>query len=99
MTLNLFGPYVRAYLSQALMLSHPHKLIRDTARFPPLMRPSAPGRKAKSRALRHLAREHLGLTIQEGEHTPIDDARATLYLYHKYRKVRDSCSSVTQYPH
>lgn len=72
------------------MLSHPHKLIRDTARFPPLMRPTAPGRKAKPRALRHLAKEHLGLTIQEGEHTPIDDARATLYLYHKYRKVRTS---------
>lgn len=74
-------------LLQALMLSHPRKLIRDTARFPPLMRPSAPGRKAKPRALRHLAAEHLGLTIQEGEHTPIDDARATLYLYHKYKKV------------
>ena len=49
---------------QALLLSHPHKLVRDTARFPPLMRPTAPGRRAKPRALRHLAVEHLGLTIQ-----------------------------------
>ncbi len=23
---------------------------------------------------------------QEGEHSPVDDARATLYVYHKYRK-------------
>ena len=50
--------------AQALLLSHPHKLVRDTARFPPLMRPTAPGRRAKPRALRHLAVEHLGLTIQ-----------------------------------
>jgi RNA exonuclease 4 len=49
---------------QALLLGHPRKLIRDTARYPPLMRASAPGRRPKPRALRHLALEHLGLTIQ-----------------------------------
>lgn len=73
---------------QALLLSHPRRLIRDTARFPLLMRATAAGRKAKPRALRHLAREELGLTIQAGEHSPVDDARAALYLYHKWRKVR-----------
>ena len=26
--------------------------------------------------------------LQEGEHSPVDDARAALYLYHKHRKVR-----------
>ncbi|EIE23882.1 Exonuclease, partial [Coccomyxa subellipsoidea C-169] len=71
----------------ALLLSHPRKSIRDTARFPPLMRATAPGRRPKPRALRQLALEHLGLTIQEGEHSPVDDARAALYLYQKHRKV------------
>lgn len=48
----------------ALLLDHPRKDIRDTARFPPLMRSPAPGRKLKPRALRHLAAEELGLDIQ-----------------------------------
>ena len=43
--------------------------------------------KLKARALRHLAAEQLGLTIQEGEHSPVDDAWASLYLYLKHRKV------------
>ena len=42
--------------------------------------------KLKPRALRHLAAEHLGLTIQEGEHCPVADARAALYLYLKHRR-------------
>lgn len=51
------------------------------------MRATAPGRRPKPRSLRTLAVEQLGLTIQEGEHSPVDDARAALYLYHKFRKV------------
>ena len=76
--------------AQALLLSHPRKLIRDTARYPPLMRATAPGRRPKPRALRHLATQHLGLTIQAGEHSPVDDARAALYLYLRFQKVRFS---------
>ncbi len=52
------------------------------------MHASAPGRKPKPRALRRLAAELLGLDIQGGEHSPVDDARAALYLYLKYRQVR-----------
>ena len=74
--------------AQALLLSHPRKYIRDTARFPPLMRATVPGRRPKPRALRHLAAQHLGLTIQAGEHSPVDDARAALYLYLRFQKVR-----------
>eukprot|EP00955_Chlamydomonas_euryale_P008768 93476-Chlamydomonas_euryale.AAC.4 len=55
-------------------------------RYPPLMRSPAPGRKPRPRALRHLAREELGLTIQDGSHSPVDDARAALYIYHKHRR-------------
>jgi RNA exonuclease 4 len=44
------------------------------------------GGKLRPRALRVLAASELGLTIQEGEHSPVDDARAALYLYHKHRR-------------
>jgi RNA exonuclease 4 len=70
----------------ALLLGHPRALIRDTARFPPLMRATAPGRRPKPRKLRDLAAEHLGLAIQDGAHSPVDDARAALYLYKRFRK-------------
>ncbi|KAL6749604.1 ribonuclease H-like domain-containing protein [Haematococcus lacustris] len=71
---------------KALLLDHPRKDMRDTARYPPLMRRLGPGRKAKPRALRHLAAELLGLDIQSGEHSPVDDARAALYLYLRLRQ-------------
>ncbi len=44
------------------------------------------GSKLRPRALRVLAAQELGLTIQQGEHTPVDDARAALYLYHKHQQ-------------
>ena len=62
-------------------------MTRDTATYPPLMMSIGKGQKAKPRALRHLAETELGLSIQAGEHSPIDDARSALYLYHKHRKV------------
>lgn len=37
---------------------------------------------------RDLAAEHLGLAIQGGEHSPVDDARAALYLYKRFHKAR-----------
>ena len=73
---------------QALLLSHPRKMTRDTATYPPLMMSIGKRRKSKPRALRHLAETELGLGIQAGEHSPVDDARSALYLYHKHRKVR-----------
>ncbi|GAB4817053.1 hypothetical protein N2152v2_004099 [Parachlorella kessleri] len=69
---------------KVLLLGHPRKDIRDTSRYPPLMRTQ--GSKLRPRALRLLAQEQLGLTIQAGEHNPVDDARACLYLYLKHRK-------------
>lgn len=72
---------------QALELEHPQHLVRDTAKYPPLMVTTAAGRKPHARSLRVLALEHLALVIQAGEHTPVDDARAALYLYQQHRKV------------
>lgn len=74
---------------QVLDLQHPEKFVRDTARFPPLMKAhSAEGTRPQARRLRDLAKEVLGLVIQKSEHSPIDDARASLYLYHRHAKVR-----------
>jgi hypothetical protein len=70
-----------------LMLSHPIHDIRDTAHYRPLMRTI--GRdfiKYRPRALRDLAKFHLGETIQDGEHDPGVDARTAMMLYRKYRK-------------
>ena len=75
-----------------IALQHPRKHTRDTARYPPLMWATGPNRAAKSRSLREIALEHLGLVIQTGEHSPVDDARAALYLYHQHRKVIPRCS-------
>eukprot|EP00898_Chlorokybus_atmophyticus_P001737 jgi/Chlat1/2564/Chrsp175S00148 len=66
---------------KVLMISHPKKDIRDTAKYKPLR-----GKSGRPRALRHLALEQLGITIQDGEHNPVDDARAALYLYQKFQK-------------
>ncbi|GIL65221.1 hypothetical protein Vafri_19036 [Volvox africanus] len=71
---------------RALMLEdHPRSLLRDTSKYPGLMKELTGGRKV-SASLKDLANTHLGLTIQEGEHTPVDDARAALYLYQKFRR-------------
>lgn len=51
---------------QALLLGHPERAIRDTARYPPLMLPRKAGGKARARGLRALAAEQLGLAIQVG---------------------------------
>ena len=39
-----------------------------------------------TRAIAELAAEQLGLEIQHGEHSPVEDARAALYLYHRHRQ-------------
>lgn len=66
---------------KALMLTHPRHLLRDTARYRPLQR--AP---KKPHALRYLAKTILGVTIQDDEHDPAEDARAALLLYKHLRK-------------
>ena len=62
---------------QALLLSHPHVLIRDTSLFRPLRPPGL--RKIPS--LRRLADYWLQEKIQEGTHDSIQDAKTALRLY------------------
>ncbi|KAK8803131.1 hypothetical protein WA588_002287, partial [Blastocystis sp. NMH] len=65
---------------EALMVSHPKGLIRDTAFYEPLMR----GKKHAEK-LSVLVRREVGEAIQEGEHNSVDDARAALLVYRKHR--------------
>jgi hypothetical protein len=69
----------------ALRVEHPAAALRDSARYPPLMTAHASGGRGRPRKLAALAKEHLGLTIQEREHDPAEDARAALALYSKFR--------------
>ncbi|XP_074573524.1 uncharacterized protein LOC141829960 [Curcuma longa] len=68
------------YDLKVLLLSHPKKDIRDTSEYEPLRRGN------RTRALKHLAAEILGVNIQENEHCPIEDARAAMFIYMKYKK-------------
>ncbi|KAJ2455115.1 3'-5' exonuclease [Coemansia sp. RSA 2336] len=63
----------------ALMLTHPPLLIRDTAKYPPFKD------KKSSQSLRRLAASVLHITIQEGEHSSIVDAKTAMLLYRKVK--------------
>lgn len=62
----------------ALLLSHPKSMIRDTARHLPFRKKYA---KGKSPSLKKLTKEVLKIQIQSGEHSSVEDARATMLLY------------------
>ncbi|KAH7163605.1 ribonuclease H-like domain-containing protein [Dactylonectria estremocensis] len=66
---------------EALILSHPSRDIRDTAKYPPF-RKYGNGRKP---ALRLLAQQILSIEIQEGAHSSIEDARVTMLLFRKHK--------------
>ncbi|KAG6502660.1 hypothetical protein ZIOFF_034946 [Zingiber officinale] len=65
---------------KVLLLGHPKKDIRDTSEYELLRRGN------RTRGLKHLAAEILGVNIQENEHCPIEDARAAMFIYMKYKK-------------
>lgn len=74
----LVGHAIRNDLD-ALLLGHPQRDIRDTSRHPAfrlLTKGSTPG-------LKRLARDVLGVDIQGGEHSSIEDARATMLLFRR----------------
>lgn len=74
----LVGHSVRNDL-EVLELEHPRRDVRDTARFPPY-RARAGG---VSPRLKVLVAELLGLEIQGGEHSSVEDARATMMLFRR----------------
>ncbi|KAI9472214.1 MAG: hypothetical protein EXX96DRAFT_469944, partial [Benjaminiella poitrasii] len=62
---------------QALMLSHPNLLIRDTSRYKPFRKLA----KGRTPGLKMLVKEILDITIQSGSHSSVEDARFTIQLY------------------
>ncbi|KAG9686093.1 hypothetical protein KCU95_g11941, partial [Aureobasidium melanogenum] len=60
-----------------LLLSHPKRDIRDTSRHSTFRKMSM----GRAPALRKLAKEYLGMEIQAGEHSSVEDARATMMLF------------------
>ncbi|KAJ0045452.1 hypothetical protein Pint_04661 [Pistacia integerrima] len=65
---------------KALLLTHPKEDLRDTSEYLPFLK------EGRRKSLRHLASEFLGVEIQNGEHCPVEDARAAMMLYLKNRK-------------
>lgn len=63
----------------ALLLAHPKRDIRDTSKYPPYRALS----KGRSPGLKKLAQELLGITIQSGQHSSVEDARATMLLFRR----------------
>lgn len=67
---------------EALWLSHPKILIRDTSKHKPFRELS----KGKTPGLKKLAKEVLKIDIQGGQHSSVEDARATMMLYKLHKK-------------
>ncbi|KAL9615015.1 MAG: hypothetical protein Q9167_000547 [Letrouitia subvulpina] len=61
----------------ALFLGHPRRDLRDTSEYPGFRRYAG----GTTPALKKLAREVLGINIQVGAHSSIEDARATMLLF------------------
>lgn len=80
----LIGHSIRNDL-EAMMLSHPKRDIRDTSKHPPYRKIAGGG----SPRLKVLASELLGLKIQEGAHSSVEDARATMFLFRRDKEAFD----------
>lgn len=84
---------------QCLLLSHPQHMTRDTqflaGRHGTLTQNlkaqenGGPVKRSKRWALRHLVSHELGMQIQQGEHSSIVDARATMAVYRLHKKIWD----------
>lgn len=62
---------------RVLYLGHPRRLMRDTQKYPHFREVM----KTKRSSLKKLAKTVLGVTVQEGEHSSVEDARTAMRLY------------------
>ncbi|RUS70830.1 hypothetical protein EGW08_021401 [Elysia chlorotica] len=67
---------------KVLFLTHPHKMIRDTSKYKPFRQLF----KGSNPSLKKLADRVLGVTVQEGQHSSVQDAQATMRLYTMHRQ-------------
>ncbi|KAM4526144.1 RNA exonuclease 4 [Fundulus diaphanus] len=69
-----------------LLLDHPKKMIRDTQKYKPFRRIAKSGRPS----LKVLCKEVLNVKVQQGEHSSVQDAQATMRLYTLVKKQWES---------
>ncbi len=67
---------------KVLFLDHPRKMIRDTSSYKPFRDAFA----GKTPSLKNLTSRMLGVSVQEGEHSSVQDAQAAMRLYTMFRK-------------
>lgn len=65
---------------KCLEMEYPAIMIRDTAKYPPLMKTSK-----LSNSLKYLTKAYLGYDIQTGQQDPYEDCVATIRLYMRMR--------------
>ncbi|KAG7274472.1 hypothetical protein CRUP_001437 [Coryphaenoides rupestris] len=65
-----------------LFLDHPKKKIRDTQKYKPFRQTV----KSSRPSLKVLCREVLNVKVQQGEHSSVQDAQATMRLYTMVKK-------------
>ncbi|KAM9837575.1 RNA exonuclease 4 isoform 1-T2 [Aulostomus maculatus] len=65
-----------------LLLDHPKKKIRDTQKYKPFKKRV----KSSRPSLKLLCREILNVKVQQGEHSSVQDAQATMRLYTLVKK-------------
>ncbi|KAK3687241.1 ribonuclease H-like domain-containing protein [Podospora appendiculata] len=78
---------------QVLMLDHAPKMVRDTARFAGFKKYG----NGPKPALKVLAHEILGVEIQTGQHSSIEDARVAMLLFRKHKSGFDT-EHANRYP-
>ncbi|KAG9449978.1 hypothetical protein H6P81_009943 [Aristolochia fimbriata] len=75
----------------SLGIEYPSTLIRDTAKYPPLMKTSK-----LSNSLKYLTQAYLGYEIQTGIQDPYEDCVAAMRLY---TRMRGQVHPYEEYPH
>ncbi|SCV68010.1 BQ2448_131 [Microbotryum intermedium] len=80
--------------TQVLLLSHPHHLTRDTSKYAPLQALA----RTKRPSLKTLSKLVLGVDIQSGEHSSIDDARATMAIYRSQKTAWEDAARTKSKP-
>ncbi|KAM1448861.1 hypothetical protein ACFX13_007708 [Malus domestica] len=74
----------------SLQVEYPQVMIRDTAKYPPLMKSSK-----LSNSLKYLTQAYLGYDIQTGIQDPYEDCVATMKIY---KRMRSQVHKVEAYP-
>ncbi|GEQ72083.1 hypothetical protein JCM33374_g5769 [Metschnikowia sp. JCM 33374] len=70
----------------SLSISVPKHLIRDTAKFPDFRKQNG----GKTPGLKKLCHVYLGLDIQSGSHSSVEDAQATMAVFRLYQKAMEA---------